>query len=148
MSDFLQVSSELPVGSSAASTSAIKKKIQAKMASASASSPSLAAVISPEQMAANKAAFLDKVRQSNAACQAGDFQLAIQLYTEAIQLDPANHILYSNRSAAHIKLGQFSKALQDSVKAKQLNPEWPKVKSNVCPFCKVVVGFSIRRLCL
>ena len=128
------MSSELPVGSSAASTSAIKKKIQAKMASESASSPYLAPVsISPEQMAANKAAFLDKVRQSNAACQAGDFQLAIQLYTEAIQLDPANHILYSNRSAAHIKLGQFSKALQDSVKAKQLNPEWPKVKSIVCP---------------
>ena len=105
----MQVSSELPVGSSAASTN--KKKMP-----------------NADQIAANKAAFLEKVRQSNTACQNGDFPQAIQLYSEAIQLDPANHILYSNRSAAHIKLGQFSKALQDSVKAKQLNPEWPKVR--------------------
>ena len=77
---FLQVSSELPIGSSAASTSAIKKKIQAKMAGGGGASPASASQtgvspvqVSPEQMAANKAAFLEKVRLSNAACQAGDF---------------------------------------------------------------------------
>ena len=77
---FFQVSSELPIGSSAASTSAIKKKIQAKMAGGGGASPASASQtgvspvqVSPEQMAANKAAFLEKVRLSNAACQAGDF---------------------------------------------------------------------------
>ena len=78
---YLQVSSELPIGSSAASTSAIKKKIQAKMAGGGGASPASASqtgvspvqTVSPEQMAANKAAFLEKVRLSNAACQAGDF---------------------------------------------------------------------------
>jgi tetratricopeptide (TPR) repeat protein len=93
---YLQVSSELPMGSSAANTNA------------------------------NKALFLEKVKLSNAACQNGDFEKAVSLYSEAIQLDPANHILYSNRSAALIKMGQFGKALKDASKAKELSPEWPK----------------------
>ena len=84
---FLQVSSELPIGSSAASTSAIKKKIQAKMAGGGGASPASASqtgvspvqTVSPEQMAANKAAFLEKVRLSNAACQAGDFSQVLPL---------------------------------------------------------------------
>ena len=135
-----QVSSELPIGSSAATHAAksnnnglMNSSLQTPTPGALASgtpgttSSNTNTGTSAENAASNKANFLEKVRQSNAACQTGDFALAITLYTDAIRLDPANHILYSNRSAAHVKLGQFGKALQDSVKAKQLNPEWPKV---------------------
>ena len=156
------MSSELPVGSSAATTHVAKSAASnagimnplspnsnsvahtSTVSGATTSHGSAGAgnegIDSQQRMAnaaANKATFLEKVRQSNAACQTGDFALAVSLYTEAIRLDPANHILYSNRSAAYVKLGQFGKALQDSVKAKQLNPEWPKVntetKSHINP---------------
>ena len=148
------MSSELPVGSSAATTHVAKSAASnvgimnllsqnsnsvaptsaVPGATTSHANVSVVNEVTDSQQrvanaAANKATFLEKVRQSNAACQTGDFALAVSLYTEAIRLDPANHILYSNRSAAYVKLGQFGKALQDSVKAKQLNPEWPKVNT-------------------
>ena len=141
------MSSELPVGSSAATHAAksaasntVLMNMLSQVSTTGVPTSTASAITASSKntgtnadiaanAAANKATFLEKVRQSNAACQTGDFALAITLYTEAIRLDPANHILYSNRSAAHVKLGQFGKALQDAVKAKQLNPEWPKVRS-------------------